>query len=211
MYQNIELVICYEYYTCCGPLLFCMNRGISRKGKRVIRNCFWEIGGYRAWTDDAIITRPIFLKEELWYACLEKQFEVIELIILKRKILTLEAVVRRCSSKLVLLKISVIFTGKHLWWSSFSIKLIKKRFQHRCFPVKFPKFLRTPHFTEQLRWVLLQHLWNTLNNADLIGLSLVGIRNLKITKNRKEKVHRIRKAFMIKYVWVLHLSLDKKW
>ena len=33
---------------------------------------------------------------------------------------------------------------------------IKKRLQHRCFPVKFAKFLRTPFFTEHLRWLLLK-------------------------------------------------------
>ena len=35
---------------------------------------------------------------------------------------------------------------------------IKKRLLHRCFPVKFVKFLGTPCFTEHLRWLLL-HLW----------------------------------------------------
>ena len=33
---------------------------------------------------------------------------------------------------------------------------IKKSLQHRCFPVKFAKFLRTPFFTEHLRWLLLK-------------------------------------------------------
>ena len=33
--------------------------------------------------------------------------------------------------------------------------IIKKRLQHSCFPVKFEKFLRTPFFTEHLRWLLL--------------------------------------------------------
>ena len=37
------------------------------------------------------------------------------------------------------------FTEKHLCWS----------LQHRCFPVKFSKFLRTPLFTEHPRWLLL--------------------------------------------------------
>ena len=43
---------------------------------------------------------------------------------------------------------------------------IKKRLQHRCFPVKF---LRTPIFTEHLRWLLLfiketcKHDWNLQN------------------------------------------------
>ena len=31
-----------------------------------------------------------------------------------------------------------------------------KRLQHRCFPVKFAKFLRTAFFTEHLRWLLLK-------------------------------------------------------
>ena len=30
------------------------------------------------------------------------------------------------------------------------------RLQHRCFPVKFAKFLITPFFTEHLRWLLLE-------------------------------------------------------
>ena len=35
--------------------------------------------------------------------------------------------------------------------------LLKKRFWHRYFPANFAKFLRTPFFTEQLRWLLLKH------------------------------------------------------
>ena len=51
--------------------------------------------------------------------------------------------------KLSALKNFVNFTGKHLCWSLFLIKLqawnfVKKRLQHRCFPVKFAKVLRTP-------------------------------------------------------------------
>ena len=34
---------------------------------------------------------------------------------------------------------------------------IKKRLQHRCFPVKFAKFLRTPFLTEHLQWLLLRY------------------------------------------------------
>ena len=55
-------------------------------------------------------------------------------------------------------KISVLnFTGKHPCWSLFLIKLqaleslfnkvIKKRLQNECFPVKLAKFLRTPFLT----------------------------------------------------------------
>ena len=36
--------------------------------------------------------------------------------------------------------------------------LLKKRLQHRCFPVKFAKFLRTTSFTEHLLWLLLDYI-----------------------------------------------------
>ena len=61
---------------------------------------------------------------------------------------------RKCSIKKMFLKILQNSQKKHLHWSLFIIKLqgsgpIKKRFQHRCFPVDFAKFLehivyRTP-------------------------------------------------------------------
>ena len=38
-----------------------------------------------------------------------------------------------------------------------SVFNIKKRVQHRCFSVKLTKFLRTPIFTEILRWLLLSY------------------------------------------------------
>ena len=55
------------------------------------------------------------------------------------------------------------FTEKHLCQSLFCNKvaslrpatLLKKRLWHRCFPVNFAKFLRTPFLTELLRWLLL--------------------------------------------------------
>ena len=50
-----------------------------------------------------------------------------------------QAVVQRCSVKKV--------------WPA---TLLKKRLLHRCFPVNFAKFLRTPFFTEYLWWLLLK-------------------------------------------------------
>ena len=55
------------------------------------------------------------------------------------------------------------FTGKHLCQSLFLIKLqasrpptlSKKRLWHRCFPVNFAKFLRSPFYIEHLWWLLL--------------------------------------------------------
>ena len=54
------------------------------------------------------------------------------------------------------------FTGKHLCQSLFfnivvslsPVTLFKKRLWHRCFPVNFAKFSRSPFFTEHL-WRLL--------------------------------------------------------
>ena len=64
----------------------------------------------------------------------------------------------------VFLEISQNFTGKHLCQSLIfnefghlrSATLLKKRLWHRCFPVNFTKFLRTPFLTEHLLWLLLE-------------------------------------------------------
>ena len=75
-----------------------------------------------------------------------------------------EAVVRRCSVKKGVLINFAKFTGKHLSQSFFfnksadlrSATLLKKRLWHRCFPVNFAKFIRTPFFKKHLWWLLLQ-------------------------------------------------------
>ena len=61
------------------------------------------------------------------------------------------------------------FTGKHLCQSLFFNKvaglrpatLLKKRLWHRCFPVKFAKFLRTLFLTEHLQLLLPDLVVNT--------------------------------------------------
>ena len=63
-----------------------------------------------------------------------------------------EVVAQRCSIRKGVLKNFAKFTGKHLCQSLFFNKvagvkpatLLKKRLWHRCFPVNFAKFLRTP-------------------------------------------------------------------
>ena len=71
----------------------------------------------------------------------------------------------RNSRSQMLLKIGVfrnftVFTWKHLCWSLFgdfqAYKFIKKRLQHRCFPVNIAKFLRTAFFIEHLWWLQKQ-------------------------------------------------------
>ena len=61
--------------------------------------------------------------------------------------------------KIGVLKSFANFTGKHLCSSLFlknlqaeGLQLHKKRLRHRCFPVKFAKFLRAPFLTEYLRF-----------------------------------------------------------
>ena len=68
--------------------------------------------------------------------------------------------------KIGILKSFTNFTSKHLCWSLFlknlqavDLQLHRKRLQRRCFPVKFAKFVRTPFFTEHLRWLLLHLRW----------------------------------------------------
>ena len=61
---------------------------------------------------------------------------------------------QRCSIKKGVLKNFIKFTGKHLCQSFFFNKvsglrtaaLLKKMLWHRCFPVNFAKFLRTPFY-----------------------------------------------------------------
>ena len=62
--------------------------------------------------------------------------------------------------KLTVLKNFTKFTGKHLGWSLFFNKvarlspatLLKKRLQHRCFPVNSLKILKNTFFIEHV-WV----------------------------------------------------------
>ena len=54
----------------------------------------------------------------------------------------------------------------------------QKRLHHRCLPVKFAKFLRTPCFTEHLWWLLLNghfslRLCNNKNQHDFLLTSCV--------------------------------------
>ena len=67
------------------------------------------------------------------------------------------------------LKNIVIFTGKHLCWRLFFIKLkacnfIKKRLQHKCVPVNIVKCLRATFFIEHLRWLLLYGSFKSLSD-----------------------------------------------
>ena len=87
---------------------------------------------------------------------------------------------QRCCKKGVL-KNFAKFTRKQLCQSLFSNKvaglrpstLLKKRLWHRCFPVNFEKFLRTPTYIEHLCWLLLD--------------SAIKVQTYAIEKNKTKK------------------------
>ena len=75
-----------------------------------------------------------------------------------------EAVAQRCSVKKMFLKVlqnsqknthARISSLIKLQARNSTCNFIKKRLWHRCFPVNFVKFLRTPFLIEHLRWLLL--------------------------------------------------------
>ena len=55
--------------------------------------------------------------------------------------------------KIIVLKNFVSFTGKRLCWRL--INLIKKKLQHRCFPVNIVKLFKSSFFIDHLRWLFL--------------------------------------------------------
>ena len=75
---------------------------------------------------------------------------------------SIETVAQRRSVKKVFLEISHKIYQKTPApeslrpWDLRPATLLKKRLSHRCFPVKFAKFLRTTFLSEHLRWLLLR-------------------------------------------------------
>ena len=88
-------------------------------------------------------------------------------------VLMLLNIFRSSRSQMIFKILQYSFTGKHLCWSLFLIKLeslldkvsglqvcnfFKRRLQRRCFPVNIAKFLIIPFLIEHLQWLLL-NLW----------------------------------------------------
>ena len=69
---------------------------------------------------------------------------------------------RTCSMKKHVLRNFPKFTGKHLYWSLFLIKL-KASCRPWCFAVYFAKFVRTPFVQNTSRRLLLQLVTLTIN------------------------------------------------
>ena len=62
-----------------------------------------------------------------------------------------EVLIRRCSVKMVFLEISQNSQEN----TCARVSFLKKILWHRCFPVNFSKFIRTPFLRDHLRWLLL--------------------------------------------------------
>ena len=90
------------------------------------------------------------------------------------------------------------FTGKHLCQSPFFNKveglrpstLLKMRLWHRCFPVNFVKFLRTPFFIEHLWWLLLY----CFRDHIFVGDYMMGIFQFKNYPNSLRKLRFLTEA-----------------
>ena len=97
-----------------------------------------------------------------------------------------EAVVQICSVKKVFLEIFQNSQENTFTRDSFLTKLQawgtdekKRSLWHRCFPMNFAKFLRTPFFAEHLRWLLL----NMDNDKSYLSWHNIN----RFLKQRKEK------------------------
>ena len=94
------------------------------------------------------------------------------------KLLTIRSSCPEVFCKKGVLRYFAKFTGKHLHQSFFFNKVaglrpansLKKRFWHRCFPVSFVKFLRTPFFIEHLWWLLLNYCAGIFFNLNKITI-----------------------------------------
>ena len=78
------------------------------------------------------------------------------------------------------------FTRKQLCWSLLFNKVaglrlatsLKKRLKHRCFPVKFAKFLKTTFFTEHFWWLFLILSKTVINTTQNMKFSIKDLVNV---------------------------------
>ena len=67
-----------------------------------------------------------------------------------------------------------IFTRKYLCWSFFLINFIKKRLQHRWFPVNIAKCLSTVTYIEHLLFIkIFQNFMRWWNSLDVFGYKFI--------------------------------------
>ena len=90
-----------------------------------------------------------------------------------------KAVIRMCSAKFVKFhrKAPVLESLFNKVIGLKACNVIKRRLQHRCFPVNFQKFLKALFFTERFQWLLLSI--PTLRVSDVFK----GYRNVTLCGN----------------------------
>ena len=91
-----------------------------------------------------ILTLELWRKTKQWY----KKCEKYQLYIRRSPRILSHKIWEKCNEREMFyiksyIKHFAIFTGKHLFWSLFLIKFIKKKLQHRCFLVNISRFFRT--------------------------------------------------------------------
>ena len=90
---------------------------------------------------------------------LKKNIKKLHFLYISSRLKKIRSSHQRCPMKKVVLRIFAKFTGKHLYQSLGPATLLKKRLWHRCFPVNFAKFLRTP-FLQTTSGRLLLEDWD---------------------------------------------------
>ena len=98
--------------------------------------------------------------------------------------------------KIGVLKNFAVFIGKHLCWSLFFNRvadfrpatILKKRLEHKCFPVNIAKFLRTPILKNICERLLLQPAalgWVTSTSMylSLMGRTIISIGTFRTQSN----------------------------
>ena len=110
------------------------------------------------------------------------RYQLLKTPFVQKKCNTFRSSHQRCSIIKGVYRNFAKFKGKHLCLSLFFNKaaglrrpatLLKTRLWHRCFPVKFVKFLRTPFFVEHLWWLLLN-----FSNDNTVSLQVNSTDNL---------------------------------
>ena len=116
----------------------------------------WQIPLHKIFFGWSLVYRTYLIIHRTEY--LSKNVRYLTLTVRANKIaIYFEPVVRRCCA----LKNFAKFIGKHLYQSLFfnkvaglrPVTLSRKKLWHKCFPVNFTKFFKTPFLKEHLRWL----------------------------------------------------------
>ena len=83
------------------------------------------------------------------------------------------------------IRVVFLFQTKNEPFPNLLQNVFKKRLQHRCFSVKFAKFLRTTFFTEHLRCLFLSNQMTPRKIGELISIDTGHRLNLHKTFKRR--------------------------